>query len=95
MTVGRNFLSGFQYDDVADNDFFFSYLANIPFTDHFDERIVVYGIQYIERFVRFHFEEEPDTRCQHDSKEDTDRFEEGCKTFRFRSPAMYAGNDHG
>ena len=94
MTVGRNLLSGFQYDDVADNDFFFGYLADISFADHFDQCIVIDGIQHIECFVGLQFEEKADTGCQHDGKEYTDRLQESGNPFRFRSPAMYAGNNH-
>ena len=54
---------------------------------------VISGMAACQPF-HLHFKKETDTTGQHNSKEDTQRFEKGCQPSRFRTPAMHARNHH-
>ena len=94
-TVGRHLLARLQDHDIADDHLFLGDLLDLAVADDLDHHVVVDGVEDIERLVGFYLEEEADATGQHDREEDAHRLEERRRAFRFRPPAVYAGDDHG
>ncbi len=94
-TVGRHLLARFQDHDIADDHLFLGDLLDLAVADDLDHHVVVDRVEDIERLVGFHLEEEADAAGQHDREEDAHRLEERGRAFRFRPPAVNAGDDHG
>ena len=74
FTVSRDFLAGFQNNNIADHHILTGNFLYAPVTDNLYQCFLVHRIQQIELFIGIVFKKETDTRSQQDSSYDTDCF---------------------